>query len=135
MSSETTTGGADGALAGSNVLVDLAPCIFGQEQAGWLVTIEPADGLVQIDTGDQARASPAAIRSRTDAPFTHIVFSHGHQRARLSAAAERPASRPTCSGAPTTSTPARATPPERHPGHDRTGLSPAPLVRQAVASR
>jgi len=90
VSSETTTGGIDDALAGSNGLVDLAPGTFGQEQAGWLVTIEPADGLVQIDTGDQARASPAAIRSRTDAPFTHIVSSHGHQRACLSAAAERP---------------------------------------------
>ncbi len=30
---------ADDALAGSNLLVDLAPGIFGQQQAGWLVTI------------------------------------------------------------------------------------------------
>ena len=42
------------ALAGSHLLVDLAPGIFGQQQAGWLVTIETRDGLVQIDTGDQA---------------------------------------------------------------------------------
>jgi glyoxylase-like metal-dependent hydrolase (beta-lactamase superfamily II) len=71
------------ALAGSNLVVDLAPGIFGQQQAGWLVTIETTDGLVQIDTGDQAHASLAAIRSRTDAPFTDIVFSHGHQRYNL----------------------------------------------------
>jgi uncharacterized sulfatase len=38
---------------------------------------------VQIDTGDQAASSLAAIRSRTDAPFTDIVFSHGHQRYNL----------------------------------------------------
>ncbi len=73
----------DDALAGSNALVDLGPGIFGQQQAGWLVTIETALGLVQIDTGDQAQASLAAIRSRTDAPFTDIVFSHGHQRYNL----------------------------------------------------
>lgn len=71
------------ALAGSNLLVDLGPGIFGQQQAGWLVTIETRHGLVQIDTGDQASASLAAIRSRTDAPFTDIVFSHGHQRYNL----------------------------------------------------
>jgi uncharacterized sulfatase len=74
---------SEDALAGSNLLVDLAPGIFGQQQAGWLVTIETRDGLVQIDTGDQAPASLAAIRSRTDAPFTDIVFSHGHQRYNL----------------------------------------------------
>jgi len=74
---------ADDALAGSNLLVDLAPGIFGQQQAGWLVTIETDGGLVQIDTGDQAPASLAAIRSRTQAPFTDIVFSHGHQRYNL----------------------------------------------------
>ncbi len=73
----------DDALAGSNLLVDLAPGIFGQQQAGWLVTIETDEGLVQIDTGDQAQASLAAIRSRTDAVFTDIVFSHGHQRYNL----------------------------------------------------
>ncbi len=73
----------DDALAGSHHVVDLGPGIFGQEQAGWLVTIQTADGLVQIDTGDQAPASLAAIRSRTDAPFTHLVFSHGHQRYNL----------------------------------------------------
>ena len=74
---------ADDALAGSNSLVDLAPGVFGQQQAGWLVTIETGDGLVQIDTGDQAPSSLAAIRSRTKAPFTDIVFSHGHQRYNL----------------------------------------------------
>jgi uncharacterized sulfatase len=74
---------ADDALAGSNALVDLAPGVFGQQQAGWLVTIETGDGLVQIDTGDQAPSSLAAIRSRTVAPFTDIVFSHGHQRYNL----------------------------------------------------
>jgi uncharacterized sulfatase len=74
---------SDDALAGSHRLVDLGPGIFGQEQAGWLVTIETSDGLVQIDTGDQAPASLAAIRSRTDAPFTDIIFSHGHQRYNL----------------------------------------------------
>lgn len=74
---------SDDALAGSNLLVDLGPGIFGQQQAGWLVTIETSDGLVQIDTGDQAPASLAAIRSRTDAPFTDIIFSHGHQRYNL----------------------------------------------------
>lgn len=74
---------SDDALAGSHQLVDLGPGIFGQEQAGWLVTIETSEGLVQIDTGDQAPASLAAIRSRTDAPFTDIVFSHGHQRYNL----------------------------------------------------
>lgn len=73
----------DDALAGTNTLVDLGPGIFGQQQAGWLVTIETEEGLVQIDTGDQAQASLAAIRSRTDAPFTDIVFSHGHQRYNL----------------------------------------------------
>jgi uncharacterized sulfatase len=71
------------ALVGSNAVVDLAPGIFGQQQAGWLVTIETRDGLVQIDTGDQAPESLAAIRSRTDAPFSDIVFSHGHQRYNL----------------------------------------------------
>lgn len=76
---------ADDALAGSNLLVDLAPGIFGQQQAGWLVTIETDGGLVQIDTGDQAPTSLAAIRSRTAAPFTDIVFSHGHQRYNLGA--------------------------------------------------
>lgn len=74
---------SDDALAGSNLLVDLGPGIFGQQQAGWLVTIETRDGLVQIDTGDQAPASLAAIRGRTDAPFTDIIFSHGHQRYNL----------------------------------------------------
>jgi glyoxylase-like metal-dependent hydrolase (beta-lactamase superfamily II) len=73
----------DDALAGSNLLVDLGPGLFGQQQAGWLVTIETRDGLVQIDTGDQAAASLAAIRARTGAPFTDIVFSHGHQRYNL----------------------------------------------------
>lgn len=71
------------ALAGSNLTVDLGPGIFGQQQAGWLVTIETATGLVQIDTGDKAADSLAAIRLRTDAPFTDIVFSHGHQRYNL----------------------------------------------------
>jgi alkyl sulfatase BDS1-like metallo-beta-lactamase superfamily hydrolase len=74
---------SDDALAGSNDVVDLGPGIFGQQQAGWLVTIETAEGLVQIDTGDQAAASLDAIRRRTDAPFTDIVFSHGHQRYNL----------------------------------------------------
>ena len=73
----------DDALAGSNQLVDHAPGVFGQQQAGWLVTIETDDGLVQIDTGDQAPSSLAAIRSRTAAPFTDIIFSHGHQRYNL----------------------------------------------------
>ncbi len=71
------------ALVGSHALVDLGPGIFGQQQAGWLVTIETAEGLVQIDTGDEAAASLAAIRSRSDALFTDIVFSHGHQRYNL----------------------------------------------------
>ncbi len=71
------------ALAGTNLVIDLGPGVFGQQQAGWLVTIETAEGLVQIDTGDQAPASLAAIRRRTDAPFTDIVFSHGHQRYNL----------------------------------------------------
>ena len=70
-------------LAGSHETVDLGPGIFGQQQAGWLVTIETAEGLVQIDTGDEAERSLGAIRARTDAPFTHIVFSHGHQRYNL----------------------------------------------------
>lgn len=74
---------SDDALAGSNDVVDLGPGIFGQQQAGWLVTVETVDGLVQIDTGDQAAASLAAIRRRTDAPFTDLVFSHGHQRYNL----------------------------------------------------
>ncbi len=74
---------SDDALAGSNLLVELGPGIVGQQQAGWLVTIETHDGLVQIDTGDQAQRSLAAIRTRTDAPFTDIVFSHGHQRYNL----------------------------------------------------
>jgi uncharacterized sulfatase len=73
----------DDALAGSNLVVDLGPGVFGQQQAGWLVTIETTEGLVQIDTGDQAASSLAAVRSRTDAPFTDIVFSHGHQRYNL----------------------------------------------------
>lgn len=74
------------ALAGSHQLVDLAPGMFGQQQAGWLVTVETRLGLVQIDTGDQPRESLAAIRARTDAPFTDVVFSHGHQRYNLGCA-------------------------------------------------
>lgn len=89
--SDRTAGGAadqatdrsGDALAGTHEVVELGPGIFGQQQAGWLVTIETGDGLVQIDTGDQAAQSLAAIRSRTDAPFTDIVFSHGHQRYNL----------------------------------------------------
>jgi len=73
------------ALAGSNELIELAPGVFGQQQAGWLVTIPTADGLVQIDTGDSAAASIASIRQRFDQPFAAIVFSHGHQRYNLSA--------------------------------------------------
>lgn len=72
------------ALAGSTTLVDLAPGIFGQVQAGWLVTVETADGLLQIDTGDAGQASIDSIRERTSAPFLAIVFSHGHQRYNLS---------------------------------------------------
>ena len=52
------------ALSGSTQLVELAPGIFGQPQAGWLVTITTRAGLVQIDCGDQATASMAAIRER-----------------------------------------------------------------------
>ncbi|MBI5285240.1 MAG: alkyl sulfatase [Chloroflexi bacterium] len=81
--SKATARGGD-ALAGSHELVDLAPGIFGQPQAGWLVTIETGDGLVQIDTGDQAQGSLASIRARTEQPFHAIVYSHGHQRYNLS---------------------------------------------------
>ncbi len=81
--SNATPRGGD-ALAGSHELVDLAPGIFGQPQAGWLVTIETGDGLVQIDTGDQAEGSLASIRARTEQPFHAIVYSHGHQRYNLS---------------------------------------------------
>ncbi len=73
------------ALAGSHKIVDLADGIFGQQQAGWLVTIETEIGLVQIDTGDEPDESIAAIRSKTDAPFEAIIFSHGHQRYNQSA--------------------------------------------------
>lgn len=73
------------ALAGSSALVELAPGVFGQPQAGWLVTITTGAGLVQIDCGDQAEASMAAIRRRLDDPLHAIVFSHGHQRYNLSA--------------------------------------------------
>lgn len=73
------------ALSGSTQLVELAPGIFGQPQAGWLVTITTRAGLVQIDCGDQATASMAAIRERLDDPFHAIVFSHGHQRYNLAA--------------------------------------------------
>ena len=76
---------AGDALAGSSALVELAPGIFGQPQAGWLVTITTGAGLVQIDTGDQGAASMAAIRARLDDPMHAIVFSHGHQRYNLSA--------------------------------------------------
>lgn len=75
---------AGDALAGSHEIVDLAPGIFGQPQAGWLVTIETGDGLVQIDTGDQAQGSLTSIRARTEQPFHAIVYSHGHQRYNLS---------------------------------------------------
>jgi alkyl sulfatase BDS1-like metallo-beta-lactamase superfamily hydrolase len=70
----------DDTLAGTNEIVELAPGVLGQQQAGWLVTIETDDGLVQIDTGDQAAASLASIREHTDQPFAAIIFSHGHQR-------------------------------------------------------
>lgn len=83
-STANTTSRSGDVLAGSNELVDLAPRIFGQPQAGWLVTIETADGLVQIDTGDQGQASLAAIRGRTEQPFYAIIYSHGHQRYNLS---------------------------------------------------
>jgi glyoxylase-like metal-dependent hydrolase (beta-lactamase superfamily II) len=73
------------ALAGSHQLTDFGPGVFGQQQAGWLVTIETPHGLVQIDTGDQGQGSIAAIRRRSDAPFHAIVFSHGHQRYNLAA--------------------------------------------------
>ncbi len=73
------------ALAGSSALVELAPGVYGQPQAGWLVTITTGAGLVQIDCGDQAAASMAAIRQRLDDPLHAIVFSHGHQRYNLSA--------------------------------------------------
>lgn len=73
------------ALVGSNELVELAPGVYGQPQAGWLVTITTGSGLVQIDCGDQAAASIAAIRARLDDPFYAIVFSHGHQRYNLAA--------------------------------------------------
>ncbi len=64
------------ALSGSTQLVELAPGIFGQPQAGWLVTITTRAGLVQIDCGDQATASMAAIRERLDDPFhAHRVQS------------------------------------------------------------
>ncbi len=73
------------ALAGSNELVEIAPGIFGQEQAGWLLTIPTNDGLIQVDTGDDAVASIASIRARFDQPFAVIAFSHGHPRYNLSA--------------------------------------------------
>ncbi|MCP3938218.1 MAG: alkyl sulfatase [Actinomycetia bacterium] len=86
---EETTGDAqdrDGdLLAGSNELVEVAPGIFGQQQAGWLLTIPTDDGLVQIDTGDDASASIASIRRRFDQPFCVIAFSHGHPRYNFSA--------------------------------------------------
>ncbi len=88
MTDETTSSTAeldaidrtDDTLAGSNRIVEFAPGVFGQQQAGWLVTIETEDGLVQIDTGDQASSSLASIRQHTDQPFAAIIFSHGHQR-------------------------------------------------------
>ncbi len=70
----------DDALAGTHEITEFAPGVIGQQQAGWLITIETSDGLVQIDTGDQAAASIAAIRQRFDKPFAAVVFSHGHQR-------------------------------------------------------
>ncbi len=70
----------DDVLAGSNKLVEFAPGIVGQQQAGWLITIETTDGLVQIDTGDQAASSLAAIRQRFDQSFAAVIYSHGHQR-------------------------------------------------------
>ncbi len=70
----------DDALAGSHEIVEFAPGIIGQQQAGWLITIETSDGLVQIDTGDQAAASLATIRRRFDQSFSAVIFSHGHQR-------------------------------------------------------
>ena len=72
------------ALAGGHETVDPGPGVFGQQQAGWLVTIETQDGLVQIDTGDAAAGSLAAIRRRSDSPISDIIFSHGHQRYNLS---------------------------------------------------
>lgn len=75
----------DDLLAGSREITEFAPGVFGQLQAGWLVTIETSDGLVQIDTGDEAAQSISAIRERTDAPFAAIIYSHGHQRYNKSA--------------------------------------------------
>jgi len=54
------------ALAGSIDISEVAPGIFGQQQAGWLLTIPSDDGLIQIDTGDDADASIASIRARFD---------------------------------------------------------------------
>lgn len=76
-------GGLD-ALRGDHKTHQFADGIFGQEQAGWLITIETDLGLVQIDTGDDATNSLEIIRSRTSDPFYAIVFSHGHQRYNLS---------------------------------------------------
>lgn len=72
------------ALRGDHSIYEFAEGIFGQEQAGWLVTIETSLGLIQIDTGDNASTSLDLIRSRTQDPFYAIIFSHGHQRYNLS---------------------------------------------------
>lgn len=72
-------------LAGNHEIVDLANGVFGQQQAGWLVTIETEIGLVQIDTGDKPDESIAAIRSRSSVPFHAIIYSHGHPRYNQSA--------------------------------------------------
>ncbi len=72
-------------LAGSHEIADFADGVFGQQQAGWLITIETEIGLVQIDTGDKPDESIAAIRYRSSAPFHAIIYSHGHQRYNQSA--------------------------------------------------
>lgn len=77
----------DDALAGSNRLVELVPGVFGQQQAGWLLTIPTSKGLIQVDTGDEAQASIASIRTTFDDPFYAIVYSHGHPRYNFSARA------------------------------------------------
>jgi hypothetical protein len=82
---EDTQDRSDDLLAGSNELVEVAPGIFGQQQAGWLLTIPTDDGLFQIDTGDDAETSIASIRTRFDQPFAVIAFSHGHPRYNFSA--------------------------------------------------
>ncbi len=77
---ENPTGGNEGALAFRSVAdgMWLQDIQFGTGNA---VTVDHGAGLLQVDTGiDRKRAAEmiANVRTVSDKPITHIVYSHGH---------------------------------------------------------